>query len=114
MKSRKIILAVLGVVGAILGVVQTEFGLSLNIGGIVAFLGAAVIYITGEAKLDKQRLSEQKDKWKDGKFWLAALTAGVVALGEVVTLPLDPTIINSILAVLLGIIFKVEAAKRPS
>lgn len=106
--SRKVILAALGVVGAILGVIQTEFGLALNVGGIIAFLGAAVIYIQQEAKLDKDRLAAQKDKWKDPKFWLAALGAGVVALGEVVTLPLDPAIINSILAIILGIIFKTQ------
>ena len=106
--SRKLILAILGVVGAILGVIQTEFGLALNVGGIIAFLGAAVIYIQQEAKLDKERLAAQKDKWADPKFWIAALGAGVVALGEVVALPLDPVIINTVLAVILALIFKAK------
>ena len=105
---RKAILAVLAVLGAVLGVVGTEFGLALNVGGLIAFLGAAVIYIQQEAKLDKERLFAQRNKWRDPKFWLAALGSGVVALGTVVNLPLDPTIINSILAVILGILFKAK------
>jgi len=107
--SRKLITVILAVLGAIFGVIGTEFGLALNVGGLIAFLGAAAIYIQQEAKLDKARLAAQKSKWGDPKFLITMVSALVAALpGAGVTLPLDPTIINSVLAVLIGILFKVK------
>lgn len=109
MLSRKTLTAVLAVLGAVLGVIGTQFGLALNVAGLIAFLGAAVIYITGEAKADKLRMAAQKGKWKDPKFWIVMLTAIVTALPEAgVALPIDPGIINAVLAAIIGILFKVK------
>ena len=107
--SRKVIVLVLAILGAIFGALKTEFGLALNVAGLFTFLGAAALYIQQEAKLDRERMAAQPGKWKDPKFWLAILTAIVAALpGAGVVLPLDPGIINAVLAVILGIIFKVK------
>jgi len=107
--SRKLIIAILAVVGAIGTTIGTQFGLALNVSGLVAFLGAAALYIQQEAKADKLRMKAQAGKWTDPKFWLAILAAVFAALPEAgVVLPLDPGIINAILAVIIGVIFKVK------
>lgn len=107
--SRKVIVLVLAVLGAAAGVIQTEFGLALNVAGLFGFLAAAAIYIQQEAKLDRERMKAQAAKWKDPKFWLTILTAIVTALPTAgVNLPLSPEILTAVLAVIIGIVFKVK------
>jgi len=107
--SRKLIVAILAVVGAAGTVIGAEFGLALNVTGLVAFLGGAALYIQQEAKADKLRMAAQKAKWGDPKFLLTILSAVVAALpGAGVNLPLDPGVINAVLAVIVGILFKAK------
>lgn len=113
--SRKTITAILSVIGAILIFFNQEFGLGLNATAIVAGLTAAVLYIFFEAKLDFKRIlgliNQQSDKWKDPKFWLAFLSAVLIAASESFGLNLPVEAIVSVLTVIMSVLFGVEFNK---
>jgi hypothetical protein len=105
--SRKTILTVVAVLGAILGVIGTAFGLTLNGPAAAAGLGAVLLYVFFEAKADKDRIRAQAGRFKDPKFWLAlvsALLASLVQSG--VVLPVSPEIIIAVLTAIMGVLFK--------
>lgn len=107
---RKWIMVLLGVLGAVGAVVSTEFGLTVQLGAVVAGLGAVLIYVFGEAKADFARVKAQTGKFKDPKFILslaAAVIAGLTQAG--VNLPLSPEIIIAVLAAIVGVLFKAES-----
>ncbi len=105
--SRKTILAVLGVLAAVLSVVGATFGLTIKPGPVVLALGAALVYVLDEAKADRLRLVQQKGKWKDPKFWITLGSETVAAIAAAgVVLPISPEIIVSVLTVIVGILFK--------
>lgn len=109
--SRKTILSVLAVLGAAGAVISAHFGLSVNLGAVIAGIAGIVVYILGEAKADII-LVGQKDKWTDPKFWITMVTAVVTALAQEITLPVDPSIIIAVLTAIVGLLFKSEVAKR--
>jgi hypothetical protein len=112
--SRKSLLTVVAVLGAILGVIGSTFGLTLNGAAAATGLGAVLLYVFFEAKADKLRLVAQADRWKDPKFWLAAISAVIAALVQAgVTLPVSPEIIIAILTAIMGILFK-TAENKPA
>jgi hypothetical protein len=109
--SRKTIFSVLAVLGAAAAVVSTEFGLSVNLGAVVAGIAGIVVYILGEAKADIAKLG-QSGKWTDPKFWITMVTAIVTALAQEVALPISPEIIIAVLTAIVGLLFKKEIAAR--
>jgi len=101
-----VLLAALGSVGAL---VSTEFGLTVQLGSVVAGLGVALVYVFGEARADMARIKEgvTAGKLKDPKFWLAFAGAVIAGLGSAgMNLPVSPEIISAVLAVILGALFK--------
>lgn len=107
-----ILLAVFGAAGAVL---SQEFGLTVQLGSVVVGLGAIAVYIFGEAKNDLARMATQKDKWRDPKFWISAVSAVVASLGASgVNLPVSPEIIVSALTFIVGILFKKGVADTPT
>lgn len=107
---RKWMMVILGVLGATGAVVSAEFGLTVQLGAVIAGLGAILVYVFGEAKADLARFDAQKDKFKDPKFWISILSAVVAALAQVINLPLDPAIIIAVLTVIVGALFKKQSA----
>lgn len=107
---RKLILAIIGGLGVIGGVVSSEFGLTVSLSAVFLGIGAALLYVFGEMKLDFRRVASQVGKFKDPKFWTAILAALVGYLGSVVTLPVPPEYIVAVLGAILALLFKKDAA----
>jgi len=112
--SRKTIMAILGVLGAILVFFQQQFGMTLDATAIVGGLTAIVLYILFEAKLDFKRIGGQMGKFKDPKFWLAFASALLVALQNAFGWNLPIEAIVSVLTVLMSILFGRDFAKARS
>lgn len=107
--SRKTILVIGGVLGAVLAVFQSTFGLTLNGKAAAAGLVAVLVYVFFEGKADRDRMKAQAAKWKDSKFWLSIVGAAVAALGTAgVSLPLPAETITAILAAIVGVLFKAK------
>ncbi len=108
--SRKTLLMVIAVLGAVLGVIGSTFGLTLNGPAAAAGLGAVLLYVFFEAKLDLKKIGAQAGRWRDPKFWLAIIAAALAALGTAgVALPISPEIIIAVLTAIMGVLFKVKA-----
>ena len=104
--SRKTILTFIAVLGAILGVIGSTLGLTLNGAAAASGLGAVLLYVLFEAKLDLKKLGAQAGKFKDPKFWLAIISAVIAALAQAgVTLPLSPELIVAILTAIMTALF---------
>jgi hypothetical protein len=101
---------VLAVMAAILTTVKSEFGLAINLAGLISFLTVAAAYIRGEAARDIQAIKDQSSKWTDPKFWTAMIAAVVTALNSSLGLNLPIDIINVILLAILGFLFKKKVA----
>ena len=108
--KRKTIMVVLAVIVAILTTIKTEFGLAINLAGLITFLTVAVAYIKGEAARDIQAIKQQASKWTDPKFWTAILAAVITALNSSLGLNLPIDIINVVLLAILGLFFKAKVA----
>lgn len=107
--SRKTILTVVAVLGAVLAVFQSTFGLTLKGTAAAAGLGAILVYVFFEAKADRDRMKAQAARWKDPKFWLSVAAAAIAALGTSgVSLPIPPETITAILAAIVGVLFKAK------
>lgn len=108
--SRKTLLTIVAVIGAILTAFQDAFGLTINGAAVAAGLGAIVLYVLLEAKADRDRIRSQVARFKDPKFWLAVISSVLVALTEAgIALPISPEIIIAVLTAIMGILFKTEA-----
>lgn len=104
--KRKTILIVLAVLGAIAFTIKEQFGLAINLAGLVTFLTVAAAYIRGEAARDVEALRQQSSKWTDPKFWVAMASAIVTALNDSLGLKIPIDIINMLLLAILGFLFK--------
>ena len=108
--KRKTIMVVLAVLVAILTTLKSEFGLAINLAGLITFVTVAVAYIRGEAARDMAAVVQQSSKWTDPKFWTAIVSAVVTALNSSLGLNLPIDIINVILLAILGFLFKKKVA----
>ncbi len=109
--SRKTIIAVIAVIGAVLTFFSKEFGLSIDPTAVVAGMTALVLYILFEAKLDLKKIKAQSGRFKDPKFWLAFLSAVLVAVSESFGLNLPIEAIASVLTLVMSTLFGVEFQK---
>lgn len=109
--SRKTITAALGLIGAVLVFVSNEFGLSIDPTAVLAGLSSVVLYVLLEGKLDIKRIGSQIGKFKDVKFWLAFISAILVAVNEAFGLALPVEAIVGVLTLIMGVLFKVEFVK---
>ena len=108
--SRKTIFTILAVIGSVLTVFASTFGLTINPTVVLAAVASVLIYVFGEAKADLAKLGAQKDKWKDPKMWIAAVAASLAALTEAgVNLPISPELIIAVLTAIMGVLFKTDA-----
>lgn len=110
--SRKTIFTILAVIGSTLTVFASTLGLTINPTVVLAGVASVLVYVFGEGKADLAKIGSQdaKDKLKDPKVWLAAASAGLVALTEAgVTLPVSPELIIAVLTAIMGILFKTDS-----
>ena len=103
--SRKTLLAVLGVIAAILAFFKEQFGLGMDVTAVLGGLTAVVLYILFEAKLDLKKLGAQPGKWKDPKFWLAMAAVIFAALNKELGLNLPGEAIIAVLTVIMTVLF---------
>jgi len=109
--SRKTLTAALGIIGAVLAFFSEQFGLSINPIKVMAGLSAITLYLLWEGKLDIQRVGLQIGRFKDPKFWLAFISAILVAVSEAFGLALPVEAIVAVLTVIMGVLFKAEFKK---
>ena len=112
--SRKFLILLLMILGAILGVFQKEFGLSINPQALVAALIAGVVYLYGEFKVDMERIRKgifQEGRLKDPKFWTAIVAAIIPILNEQLGWNIPAETITMILTFILGLLFHKETKK---
>jgi hypothetical protein len=106
--SRKFLLVVIAVLGAIAALLTQTFGLSPDMTAATVGLGAILVYVFNEAKADCARMRAQADKWKDPKFWITFASGIIAALGTAgVNIP-APEVIIGILTFIVGILFKAK------
>jgi len=103
--SRKTLMAILGILGAILAFFQQQFGLSLDSTALMGAAGLILAYVFFEAKLDFKRIQKGVAKFKDPKFWLALLSAILVAINEAFGWNLPIEIILTVISFILSILF---------
>lgn len=107
--SRKTIAVFVAVLGAIVGVLVSTFGLSIDATVLATGLAGILVWVFGEAKADLAKIGGQSGRFKDPKFWLAVISAVVTALGTAGVIP--PALAESIIAVLtliIGFLFKAD------
>ena len=111
MIKRKMLFVLLGVLGAAGAVVSQQFGLTADLGAAVVGLTSLIVYVFNEGQADKARLAAQKAKWGDPKFIMTLVSAVIAGLGTSgVNLPVSPELISGILTVIVGALFKKQAA----
>lgn len=109
--SRKTMMSILAVIGAVLAFFSEQFGLSIDPVAVLAGLSSVILYVLLEGKLDIKRVGSQIGKFKDPKFIVAFISAILVAVSEAFGLGLPVEAIVAVLTVIMGILFKAEFAK---
>ena len=104
--SRKTLLSIIAVIGAVLTFFKEQFGLAMDVSGILAGIAAILLYVLWEGKADIKRITAQAGKFKDAKFWLAFVAMIIGVVNEQFGLNLPAEIIIGILTVLMGFLFK--------
>jgi len=105
--SRKSIFVFLAILGAALGAVTTQLGLSVNGAVLATGLAGILYYVFKEAKADIAKIGAQIGRFKDPKFWLTVITAAITAAGAGEVIP--PVLAESLIAFLtliIGLLFK--------
>ena len=104
--SRKLLVGILGVIGALAAYFTQAFGLSVDGGVVFAGLTAVLVYVLYEWKKDRDRIGLQAGKFKDPKFWIAIISVLLGALKESLGLNIPADTIILILTFVMGILFK--------
>lgn len=109
--SRKTLLSVIAVIGAVLTFLKGIFGLGIDPTAVTAGLGAILVYVLLEAKLDLKTMASQPGKWKDPKFWITLASTLLAAINTEFGLGIPVEAIISVLTLIVGILFKVQFDK---
>jgi hypothetical protein len=104
--SRKTLMFVLAIVMAVLGLFKTEFGLQMDVAGLVGGITLLLTYVFFEAKLDILRIRQQKGKWSDPKFWVSFILAIVTALNANLGWHIPVEIVSAIAFSIITALFK--------
>lgn len=110
--SRKVILAVVGVVTAIVTVLRSTFGLSIDPTAMIGGLGLIALYIAFEAKADITRIGAQPDKWADPKFWITVLMAALTPIVSEFGWDIPIETIQAIVALVITALFSIFKKKN--
>ena len=109
--SRKTLLGIIAVLGAVLTVFKEQFGLAIDATAVVGGVTVILLYILFEAKLDFKRIAGQLGKFKDPKFWLAFVSALLVAVNTSFGLNLPVETILAVLGIIMSLLFKADSKK---
>lgn len=109
--SRKTILAVFAIIEVVLLFLKEQFGLQIEATAIVAGIGALLLYIFFEGKLDLEKVKAQSGRFKDPKFWIAFVSALLAALNKELGLNLPVEVIIGFLTLVMTILFGKQFAK---
>jgi len=109
--SRKTLLGIIAVLGAILTVFKEQFGLAIDATAVVGGLTVIILYILFEAKLDFKRVGGQLGKFEDPKFWLALISAVLVAANNGFGLNWPVETILTVLGIIMSLLFGVNSKK---
>ena len=112
--SRKTLLGIIAVLGAVLTVFKEQFGLAIDATAVVGGLTVILLYVLFESKLDFKRVTAQLGKFKDPKFWLALISALLVAVNESFGLSLPIETILAVLGIIMSLLFKADSKKISS
>jgi len=102
--SRKTILFIIAIIGAIIGFFGDQFGVALSGTAVAGGLTAIVVYLFGEMKNDIARVKNgiiQEKKWKDPAFWTALVASLLPVINTNLNLNLP---VDTIVATLSGIL----------
>ena len=106
--SRKTVMFIVAIIGAVLTWATGMFGLSISATAVVAAMTAVVVYIFGEMKNDIARIRksiEQAKKWRDPAFWTSLVAAFLPILNTYLKLHIPVETVVSVLTVILAFIF---------
>ena len=106
--SRKTLLAILAVIGAVLVFVGKEFGLTLDASAVMAGITAILLYIFFEMKADFKRVGTQIGKFTDPKFLLALAASILAAVNTHFGLGIPVEAVIAVLALIMGVLFKAQ------
>lgn len=110
--SRKTLMIILAIIGAVLAFFSTQFGLDINVEQVMATVTMLLLWVGFEARTDIKRIitkvGEQQNKTKDPKFWLAFLTMILTVLSESLGWNLPITTIVAVLTAIMGVLFKLD------
>ena len=109
--SRKTLLAILGVLGAVFAFIAKEFGLSIDTVAVTAAIASIIVYIYGEMKLDFERFRSQAHRFSDPKFIIALISVILGAINKNFGLAIPVEAIIAILTVIMGVLFRKEYVK---
>ena len=109
--SRKTIGFIVALAAVILTFFQEQFGLSLDPNAVAAGIGAILVYIFFEAKLDMKALKNQPEKWKDPKFWASFAAAALAGVEATFHLGIPVEAIVSGIMTAVGIFFGAKITK---
>lgn len=112
--SRKTLLGIIAVLGAILTVFKEQFGLAIDATAVVGGMTVILLYILFEAKIDFKRVAGQVHKFRDPKFWLALISALLVAVNASFGLNLPVEAILAVLGIIMSFLFGVDSKKISS
>jgi len=108
--KRKDILSIIAVLGAILAFLKAQFGLSIDAAGFTTGLGIVILYVLFEGKRDIAAIAQQTSRFKDPKFWVAAIAAIITAINSAFGFSIPVDIINVVAAFILSLLFKAKVA----
>jgi len=106
--SRKTVMFIVAIVGALLTWATGIFGLSISATAVVGGMTAVVVYIFGEMKNDIARVKKkiyQGEKWRDPAFWTSLVAAFLPVVNTYLKLNIPVETVVSILTVILAFIF---------
>ena len=107
--SRKTLLSVLAVFGALAAFFGEQFGLVLDSTAILAAVTGILVYVFFEAKADLKRIGEQIGKFKDPKFLIALASTILVAISEAFGLDIPVEAIVAVLTLVMSVLFGKDA-----
>jgi len=108
--SRKTWALIAGVLGALLGVLNQWFELGINVQSFMAAFGLVTIWLFFEARADiaaaVKKIGGQAHRFRDPKFWIAAVSAVLAVLNESLSWGLPVNEIVAFLGIIMAFLFK--------
>lgn len=107
--SRKTAMTIIASFGAILGYLNTQFELGIDVTNFMATFSIVLLWVFFEAKADIkeawEKIGPQMSKLKDAKFWIMLASVVLTVLNESFGWDLPINEIVGILLTIMGVLF---------